>query len=236
MKEIEVSGFDNLSNLGRDLKRVEETYIKTGSCKLAQARNSVVGALPGFKISRMNFGRLLRTYKEHFKADHGWTEASKVIAGALECDERTIYRIIEDYERASQLPSATLAAMAEQRIDPAAAKNAGVVENLLRMPEPETREEAVTIVAAAHQQHILRKKQQARKVATKPAEMSLEEFAAGIVKQFEDRYQSFSQNQRDVEVQYILELVVSTTGAHIRKLVQYDRPARVSKPALKDAA
>jgi hypothetical protein len=236
MKEIEVSGFDNLSNLGRDLKRVEETYIKMVSRELAQARNSVVGALPGFKISRMNFGRLLRAYREHFKADHGWMEASKIIAGALECDERTVYRIIEDYERASQLPSITLAAMAEQSIDPAAAKNAGVVEDLLRMPEPETREEAVTIVATAHQGHILRKKQQARKVATKPAEMSLEEFAAGIVKQFEDRYQLGSQHQRDAEVQYILELVVSMLGSHTRKLGQYDRPALVPKPALKAAA
>ena len=115
-------------------------------------------------------------------------------------------------------------------------KVTGVVENLLRMPEPKTRDEAVKIVAAAQQKHISRKRQQARKMATEPAKMSLEEFATGIVKNFEHRYRSSPRLQRDAEVQYILELVVSTTGSHIQKLGQYDRPALVPKPALKDAA
>ncbi|MDR5727629.1 MAG: hypothetical protein RB191_09405 [Terriglobia bacterium] len=61
-------------------------------------------------------------------------EAAKVIAAAIDCDEKTVFRIIEDYEPASQLSPITLEAVLEQNIDPAAAKHARVVENLLRIP------------------------------------------------------------------------------------------------------
>ena len=109
---------DNLSELSRELKRVENTYIQSISVELTRARNAVAGSLPGFKLNRMNFGRVLRAYKEHFKAKRGWTAAMKVIADALHCDERTVDRIIEDYERASKLSTLILDEMEEQKIRP----------------------------------------------------------------------------------------------------------------------
>ncbi|HUZ95500.1 MAG TPA: hypothetical protein VMU57_11355 [Edaphobacter sp.] len=67
----------------------------------------------------------------------------------LDGDERTVFRIIEDYERATQLPPIILEAMLEKQIEPAAAKNIDVVETLLQMPKPATREDAHTAVSVA---------------------------------------------------------------------------------------
>jgi hypothetical protein len=228
--------FDKLSDFAAELKRIEGTYIKFVSAELAQARNSVVGSLPGFKCSRMDFGRVLRAYKEHFKAERGWMEAAKVIAGALRCDERTVYRIIEDYERASQLPAVTLEAMAEQKIDPAAAKNAEIVGNLLQMPVPATREEATTIVAACHGEQVERKRQARKQSTATTSKVDLDGFARHIAKQFEDRFRSAAPETRDAEVQFVIEFVVSTIHAGISEVRHFDRPNLVPKPMMNVAA
>lgn len=227
---------DNLSEISIELKRVEDTYIHSGSTELAHARNAVVGSISGFKVSRLNLGRALRTYKQYFKAERDWTSAMKIIADVLQCDERTVYRLIEDYERASRLPEITLEAMAGQKIDPAAAKNAPVVENLLRMPEPKTHEEATKAVVAVHQKHVAERKQQDKESATNPATTEIEVFAKRILKQFEDRYRSMAPAQRDAEARYVLELVANTLRLDIRELRQYSRPAQVPKPTVKEAA
>ncbi len=232
-----VARSDNLSDLSAKLKQVEETYIKIVSAELAQARNSVVGSLPGFKMNRMNFGRILRAYKVHHKAERGWTAALKVIADALQCDERTVYRIIEDYERASQLPEIILAVMAEQKIDPAAAKNAPVIEKLLEMPKPTTRVEAADAVAAVVKDHHARKGlRRTRQTASKFVTISLEAFAERIVRQFEERYRSIVPEERDAEVRYVLEKVANTLGVNVTELRQSNRPARVPKPVQAEAA
>jgi hypothetical protein len=235
MKEIEVVKFDKLSNLSVELQRVEGIYIDSQSVQLTQARNSVVGALGAFKNNRFNFGRVLREYRRHFKTERSWMVAAKVIADAIERDERTVFRIISDYERASQLDPIVLEAMQEQKIDPAAAKNAAIVENLIQMPKPETREDAVTAVSAVVKAQAPEKKER-KKAATKPANMGLEEFAAGIVRRFEDRYRSRTPQERDAEIQFVLELVVCKLRANIGELRHYKRPALVPKPASKNAA
>ena len=148
----------------------------------------------------------------------------------LDGDERTVFRIIEDYERATQLPPIILEAMLEQQIESAAAKNIDVVETLLKMPEPKTSEKASTVVREAFKTHVLKK---TKKVSPKP---DLEAFAERIVKQFENRYRSTTPPERDAEVQYVLELVVNTLRAPIRELRQFGRPALVPKPAKRGAA
>lgn len=175
-------------------------------------------------------------YKLYFKAERGWMEAAKVIASALECNERTVYRLIEGWERASQLPSIVLDAMAEQRIDPAAAKNAEMLGELLQMPMPATREKVDLAVAASQRDHILRKKQKARKAARKRTQLSVDDFVASIVKQFEDRYWSITPQEREVEVNYILELVAKTLRKGFRELRQYCQPNLAPKPTMKEAA
>jgi hypothetical protein len=166
----------------------------------------------------------------HFKPGRGWVAAAKIIAAAMDCDERTVFRIIEDYERASQLPPIILEAMLEQQIEPAAAKNIDVIETLRQIPEPKTSEEASAVVAKAFKSRVVQK---TKKASAKP---DLEAFAERIVKQFEDRYRSATPQQRDAEVQYILELLVNTLRAPIRELRQFGRPTLVPKPPKQGAA
>jgi hypothetical protein len=234
--EATQSRFDNLSNLSGELGRVEGIYVQEITVELTNARNSVVGAVMGYSNSRLTLGRALRNYRLHFKADHSWVAAAKIIAAAFGCDERTVYRYIEDYERASQLPAITLEAMADQKIDPAAARNAGIVENLLQMPHPTTRAEASRPVATAHQKHLAGKMQHAKRTPSKLAEVSVEEFAAKIVRQFVNRYRSLAPQLRDSELQFVLELVINTLRSDIRELNMFDQQALVSKPKLNDAA
>lgn len=228
--ETYVEKFDKLSKLSTELQLVEKTYIHTESRELAKTRNSVVGGLQAFGNSRFQLGRVLRQYKMLFKSGRGWVAAAKLIATAMDREERTVYRIIEDFERASQLPPIVLEAMLEQQIEPAAAKNISVVETLLNMPEPKTSEKASAVVREAFKKQVLQK---AKTASVKP---TLEAFAERIVKQFEDRYRSTPPEQRDAEVQYILELLVNTMRAPIRELRQFGRPTLVPKPPKQGAA
>ncbi len=225
-----VERFDKLSNLSKELQRIEKTYIHTESAELAKTRNSVVGGLQKFGNSRFQLGRVLRQYKMHFKSEHGWVAAAKLIAAAMDREERTVFRMLEDYERASQLSPIILEAMREQQIEPAAAKNSDLVETLLKMPEPKTSEKASAVVREAFNKQVVQK---AKKASVKA---DLEAFSERIVKQFEDRYRSATPQQRDAEVLYILELLVNRLRAPIRELRQFGRPTLVPKPKKQGAA
>ena len=155
--------------------------------------------------------------------------AARMIAAALDRDERTVFRILDDYERVAQLPAIVLEAIRVQNIDPAARKHAALVENLLQMREPETREEARAVVAGAVQEQVKRK-QQKRKAISKSITTDIEEFANKVVRQFQERYRSAPLQDRDEEIQYILELVVNTLQAPIVELRQFSQPALVPKP------
>ena len=103
--------------------------------------------------SRLHLGRNLRAYKAHFKAQRGWSAVVKVIAAAISRDERTVYRIVADQERAAKLPELVLEAMDEEGIDPAVAKHADMVEHLLRMPAPANPQEAAASVSSVAVRH-----------------------------------------------------------------------------------
>jgi hypothetical protein len=66
--------------------------------------------------------------------------------------------------------------------------------------------------------------------------MGIEEFAARMVRLFEDRYRFVKPQETDAEVCYILELMVNTLRVPITELRQYSRPALVPKPTMKEAA
>ena len=61
--------------------------------------------------------------------------AAKAIADAIGCDERTIRRAIDDFERFSEVPDVGIKALRQAGFDPAARKNAGVISKILRMPD-----------------------------------------------------------------------------------------------------
>jgi hypothetical protein len=229
IREPQTVKLDNLSTLKQLLRKLEPSQLAYDK-SLRQAREGLIGALRTYSHSRYDLGRALRAYREYFKVERAWMEAAKVIAAAIDRDEKTVFRIIEAYEKAAQLPAMTIKVMLDQDIDPAAAKHARVVEKLLRIPEPKTSEEAAADVTEAFRTLVLEKAKQA---SAKP---DLEAFAERIVKQFEDRYRSAAPQQRDAEVQYILELLVNTLRAPIRELRQFGRPTLVPKPPKQGAA
>jgi hypothetical protein len=79
-----------------------------------------VNALEGFRSSRYRLGQKLSAYKAFFKAKQGWMAAAKSIADAIGCDERTIRRAIDDFERVSEVPDVVIKALQQAGFDPAA--------------------------------------------------------------------------------------------------------------------
>lgn len=233
IKEIKIERFDNLANLREQLRKWEPAHFATGTQDIHQARESLIAAIRSYMNSRYHLGRTLRAYRAFFKPEHMWGEAAKIIAAFIGKSERSLYRIIRDFERADRLPAITMEAMLEQNVDPAAHKHAEAIEELLEMPEPQTREEAATAVAAVAKRQTTQKR---KKVASVRATADVEVFANRIVKQFEDQYRSATPAERDEEVRYVLERVVNTLRAPIRELREFGRPALVPKPAKREAA
>lgn len=236
MNAAQTDGFAKLANLRNQLKTIEEVAsLECENQELRQARENLVNKIQCFNYNRFELGRAISRYKVLFKAEGAWIKAASLIAESLVVSERTVHRLIQEYEFASELPAITLDVMQEQRIDPAAAKNMPVVETLLQMPEPTTRNEAVEQVHKVAAKHVA-KKRAARKAAAKPSAASLEAFTKHIVKQFERRFSSMAPEQRDNEIKYVFETVVNTIRANVHELGQYSRPTLVPMPVLKAAA
>ncbi len=234
---VDSDAFAKLANLRHQLKAAEKAdSVEGGILALKQTRETVIAAIQAFQHSRYALGRALCAYRSYFKAEGSWTQAVKIIAENIGVGERTVYRLMEGYESASRLPQTMLEVLEEQKIDPAAGKNSDLVDNLLEMPAPKTREEAASAVKAASQSHLEKKRAAKKAIAKLSQRDGLDQFAHRILKQFGERYRSVKAERRDEEVRYILELVVNTLRSDIRELRQYGRPALVPKPTMKEAA
>ena len=240
VKKVEVIESDrvaNLANLRRELKLAEGTgSVESENRSLRQARETLISRIESFQNSRYQLGRAIAAYKSFFKQEGSWTRAAKLIADYIGTSERTVHRIMEEYESASHLPEITLDAMMEQKIDPAAGKNADLVENLLEMPAPETRDEARAAVRVVSQAHLEKKRLARKPIAKFSGTDDLDQFAQRVVRQFAERYRTATPEHRDAEVRYVLEMIVSSLRADIRELRQFARPALVPRPEAKDAA
>jgi hypothetical protein len=126
---------DNLSDLSVRLQEVESGCVDMNELGLGSARLSLVNALEGFRSSRYRLGQKLSAYKAFFKASQGWMVAATAIADAMGCEERTIRRIIDDFERVSEVPDVVIKALQQAGFDPAARKNAGMIAKILGMPD-----------------------------------------------------------------------------------------------------
>jgi hypothetical protein len=126
---------DNLSNLSIRLQELESGCVNINELGLGSARLSLVNALEGFRSSRYRLGQKLSAYKTFFKANQGWLAAATAIADAMGCDERTIRRIIDDFEMVSEVPDVVIKALQQAGFDPAARKNAGMIAKILGMPD-----------------------------------------------------------------------------------------------------
>jgi hypothetical protein len=75
----------------------------------------------------------LAEYKPFYVAERGWVVAATVVAKALKCNVKTVFRILADYERTVSVPPEAIAAMETVGLDPATMKNAPIIEILKTM-------------------------------------------------------------------------------------------------------
>src|SRR5665213_3714239 len=98
----------NLSNLSLQLLKVEVGLVNEGSSELNDARLALVNALEQYRTSRYRLGKMLSGYRKFFLLTREWSAAAVVIAGAIGCDEKTIRRIVDDYDSVSGVPSVVI--------------------------------------------------------------------------------------------------------------------------------
>ncbi len=139
---------DKLSNLGARLLEAEREYVKCDD-GADVARQDLLDALGQYHSSRFRFGKVLAAYKVFFAEERTWMQVAKLIGRAIDRDERTIRRIIEDYEHASQVPVEVIEELEALGVDPAAKKNAPVLTNILEMPLSDVKAELKEVVAHA---------------------------------------------------------------------------------------
>jgi len=230
MKDDDSKQFDNLSNLAKDLKGIENQGGVDRADGLNEAREAVVVALRGVRASLYELAEALEGYHNYIKGEHIWTSVLDRVARGQGCSARTLYRLIENYKQTQRLPQFVIDAMIESRIEPTSTKNRDVVQIVAQAPEPATREEAMAAVKMAHSRVIAMKR--TAKAETALVELgSLDEFTERIVRMFESRYRSYLPSSRDDEVRYILEKVVNCLRANVRELRTYSRADQVRKPA-----
>lgn len=225
MTTLKTGGLDKMSNLHAELCRLDTPHGESSSSELRQARQGLIEAIRGDRASRYHLGRALRTYKVQFKAEHRWMAAAKVIADAIDCDEKTVFRIIEDFERAEGLPAITIQAMLDQKIDPAARKYANVVEQLRNLPVPETREQAAKVVTSTLESHRARKKSQ----ESPEQQIPLQEFAARIARLFKKRYRAASAPEKQNDLGSVFEMVARELGVSIEIIEKPSHPVEARK-------
>jgi hypothetical protein len=222
--------FANLAKIRVDLKAAEKTAgLECEDRDLRQAREVVIGAVSGHLHSRFELGRALWTYKTYFKAEHGWVRAAAIIAAAIQTSERTLMRIVAAYERAAGLPATTLALLDDHGVDPAVEKNRALVEDLLEMTDPATREESKSVVVSAIETHLAQRRERQNREAKK-GPVDLKQFADHLATLFKKRYRHFAPERRDAELRHVLEVVIATLGVEIPALRRYDNPTLVPSP------
>jgi len=155
MKTEEGKKSDGLSDLGAWLRELECEHVDNEDGTAIAARNELVDMTKHYHHSRYRFGNALANYKAFYAEDGGWVAAAEVIGRAIGRDKRTIFRILEDYERTCNVPSKAIQAMEVLGKDPAAKKNAPIIDTLRTMepadielaPEASV-ETAIHVVAA----------------------------------------------------------------------------------------
>ena len=97
----------------------------------------MVKAVTQFANDRYEVGRLLASYRAFFKADLTWTKVCKAVAAAMQVTDRTIRRIIEDYERANIVSGLERTAAEKKGHRLEAKKHAALVERLVQLHRTE---------------------------------------------------------------------------------------------------
>jgi hypothetical protein len=226
MESIDPGAGDKLSNLTTALVSIERGEgSEVDLNKVECARRTLIDAVKQFQKSRFLLGRALAEYQEVYKQDQVWLLARKEIAATLGCNPRTVSRIIEESKAAAALSPFVLRALDDSDIDPGKKKHTALIEELLKLPAPESPQQAHAVVQAAVVQHA-----SASKRAAKPAPESIERFAQMIAKLFRERFQSLPQSKRISELEHCLDMVLSALQPDVGILRSHDFPKQLSQP------
>lgn len=228
--EETLAEFSNLTELEDTFKRIEAQQVEISHSQTAaieKARADVVLAIRQVYLSSLNLGKSLLSYRAALKADRGWMEAVKAVAGFIHRSERTVRNMVSGYERLSAvLPDVLIDVAGSRGIDLAWKKF----------------ETAVRIIEATIRPHDIVDEERAarfleRVIPITPAskrpkpKLELMDFAMRTAKTFERRFKGISPKARKDDVQYVFEVINSTLRSSVRALSQYDRPEKVPKPS-----
>lgn len=125
---------DNLPNLIHELTKIEEGEDLQHCFGLGDARLALLHALEQYRASRYRLGKTLCEYKRFYTQARTWIRVASAIARVLGCDERTVRRMVSDFECVAHVPAAVIKALENAGIDPAARRNATIIGRILRMP------------------------------------------------------------------------------------------------------
>jgi hypothetical protein len=137
------------ADLSGRLREIEAEYEAEGTKAI---RDGLLQAVFEYRRSHYRLGRALFEYKAKtvFKKGLGWTRVVQLIATSLGCDGRSVFRWMEEYARVAELPEATITALENASVDPAARKNADLVDRVAKLTSPDPAEdEAEAAVAQA---------------------------------------------------------------------------------------
>jgi DNA repair photolyase len=137
------------ADLAGQLRAVEAEFEAAGS---TEVRSGLLQAVYEYRRSHYRLGRALYAYKTKitFRQDQGWTRVAQLVAASLGVDVRTVFRRIAEYAQVAELPVATITALENASVDPAARKNADLVDRVAELTSPDsTEDEAKAAVAQA---------------------------------------------------------------------------------------
>lgn len=246
------TGFDNLSKLTNELKEIEGRQGGVQDpARADEVREGLIAAMRGVYKSLYDFAVWLDRYRKLYKAKKTSTAAMERIAAAVGCSARTLYRLLENYYNAKQLPLIFVEVMQQEGIDPVLTKHQALVETLTEVPEPTNREEAKASLNTARAKvlkmpPVVRKARTAPTAPTAPtaetaqtaqtadttqiAYIEIDEFATRVVRMFEERFGSYRGEDRDEQIRLVLERVVNVLNADVHELRTDGRPGRMCKP------
>jgi hypothetical protein len=103
----------------------------------AEQRKKVLAAVTASARNRYELGEQLAKYRRFFKEDGTWTKVCVQIGQVLKCNEKTVRRIVGDFERASVVSGLERAAANDCGIQLEDNKNRDTVRELVTMLENE---------------------------------------------------------------------------------------------------
>jgi hypothetical protein len=203
MQDGEVSNFESLDET---LQAVELEVLSEITPELALDRQNLVSAFQQMGVARVELGKAIAAYHQHFKAERAWLSVTPVLLKWIDRTSlTTLYNLIGDAERDQSLSGPRRAALKRVGINPTTRRNAGIVEQLAGGRDgenPEDADHAVQVALDASKAHFATP--ELASTAAVPLRMTVDEFAAEQIARAED----FAKTHPDVSREAIASAVI----------------------------